>query len=132
MSATTFAPRPEPRRRPAAPQLPPHLRLVEAQPRERRLTRLVTGVLVAAIFAGLFSIVALRVLVAQGQVDIDRLTSSIEAKQAEQQGLRMTVAQLEAPDHVVAAARQRLGMITPATVTYLTPIGGTGAGAPTR
>lgn len=123
MTASTFAPRPQPLRRTAAPAAPPrpHLWLVGAQPRERRVTRLLTGVLVVAVFAGLFAIVGLRVLLAQGQVDIDRLTASVEAKQAVQQDLRLTVAELEAPAQVVAAARQRLGMVTPLTVTYLRP-----------
>ena len=123
MSASTFAPRPEPLRRRAAPAAPtrPHLRLVgSAEPGERS-TRVLTGALVFAVFAGLFAIVALRVMLAQGQVDIDRLTASVEAQQAVQQDLRLAVAELEAPAQVVAAARQRLGMITPATVTYLRP-----------
>jgi cell division protein FtsB len=122
VSASTFAPRPEPVRRAPAPLAPSHLRLVgAAERRERRLTRLVTGALVVAVFAGLFAIVALRVLLAQGQVDIDRLTASVEAKQATRQDLRMTVAELEAPAQIVSAARQRLGMVTPVTVTYLAP-----------
>jgi len=87
--------------------------------RESRDSRLLTGALVAAVVAGLFAIVALRVMLAQGQVDIDRLTASVEAEQAVRQDLRLTVAELEAPAQVVSAARQRLGMITPVTVTYL-------------
>ena len=82
---------------------------------------MLTGALVFAVFAGLFAIVALRVMLAQGQIDIDRLTASVEAQQAVQQDLRLAVAELEAPAQVVAAARQRLGMITPANVTYLRP-----------
>ncbi|MGI8810040.1 MAG: hypothetical protein ACR2KK_19790 [Acidimicrobiales bacterium] len=124
MTASTFAPRPQPLRRTAAPAAAParpHLRLVGAEPRSRRSTRLVTGALVFAVFAGLFAIVGLRVLLAQGQVDIDRLTASVEAKQAVQQDLRLTVAELEAPAQIVAAARQRLGMVTPVTVTNLRP-----------
>jgi cell division protein FtsL len=123
VSASTFAPRPEPRRRApgddalAAPQL----WLVRPETRSRRVTRLLTGVLVVAVFAGLFAIVAVRVVLAQGQAEIDRLSASIEAKQAVGQDLRMTVAELEAPAQIVAAARQRLGMVTPITVTYLTP-----------
>ena len=126
MTASTFAPGPQPLRRapargPVAPPRP-QLRLVgEPLPRPRRLTRLVTGALVVATFAILFAIVALRVLLAQGQVSVDRLTESIEARQAVQQDLRMAVAELEAPAQVVAAARQRLGMVTPGAVTYLTP-----------
>ena len=119
---SVFAPRPQPQRREAAPAARPHLRLVgDPRPKERRITRLLTGALVVAVFAGLFAIVALRVLLAQGQGDIDRLTSSIEAQQAAQQDLRLAVAELEAPAQIVAAARQRLGMVTPPTVTYLAP-----------
>ncbi len=123
MTASTFAPRPEPRRRaPAdAPARAPQLWLVRPETRSRRLTRLATAVLVAAVFAGLFAIVAVRVVLAQGQAEIDRLTSSIEAKQAVTQDLRLAVSELEAPAQIVAAARQRLGMVTPVTVTYLTP-----------
>ena len=126
MTAATFAPRPrpQPRPRPAPPAAAPrpYLRLVEpGEARARRLTRLVTGTLLAVACAGLFAIVALRVLLAQGQVQVDRLEESIEAAQATQQDLRLTVTELEAPAQIVAAARQRLGMVTPVTVTYLTP-----------
>ena len=115
-------PRPQPKRREAAPATRPHLRLVgDPLPRERRITRVLTAALVIAVFAGLFAIVAMRVLLAQGQVDIDRLTTSIEAQQAAQQDLRLAVAELEAPAQIVGAARQRLGMVTPPIVTYLTP-----------
>ena len=120
----TFAPRPQPKRREAAPApaTSPHLWLVgDPQPRQRLITRLVTGALVVAVFAGLFAIVALRVVLAQGQGEVDRLTESIEAQQAVQQDLRLAVAELEAPAQIVAAARQRLGMVTPSTVTYLAP-----------
>jgi cell division protein FtsB len=133
MAASTFAPRPEPRplrRAPAAPARP-HLRVVgEPAPRPRRVSRVITGVLVVATFATLFAIVAVRVLLAQGQVHVDRLTESIEARQATRQELRLATAELEAPAQVVAAARQRLGMVTPSVVTYLTPL--PPAGAATR
>jgi len=74
--------------------------------------------------------VAVGVLLTQGQGEIDRLTESIEAQQAIQQDLRLAVAELEAPAQIVAAARQRLGMVTPVTVTYLAPP--PPAGAPAR
>ena len=121
--APRFRPQPEPaprRRAPVAP--PPHLRLVE--PREaqrRRRARVATSILVVLTFSGLFAIVALRVVLAQGQVEVDRLEASIEEAQAVQQDLRLAVAELEAPAQIVASARQRLGMVTPVTVTYLTP-----------
>ena len=126
MTAPTFAPRTQPqvqpKRRAPAPHPRPHLWVVGAgEPRQRRITRMVTGALVVAVFATLFATVALRVLLAQGQVDIDRLTESIEAQQAVQQDLRLAVAELESPAQIVGAARQRLGMVTPAVVIYLDP-----------
>ena len=128
MTAPSYArgPRTQPAPRPRAPvaPVPPqhHLRLVDrGEARERRVRRLVTGALVAFACAGLFAIVALRVLLAQGQVEVDRLETSIEAAQALHQDLRLTVAELEAPAQIVAAARQRLGMVTPVAVTYLNP-----------
>ena len=126
MTAPSYAPRartqPGPPRRAPVAAPPPHLRLVDPrEARDRRVRRLVTGALVAVTCAGLFAIVALRVLLAQGQVEVDRLEASIETAQAVQQDLRLTVAELEAPAQIVAAARQRLGMVTPVTVTYLTP-----------
>ena len=112
----------QPQRRAPAPPRLPHLRLVDPrEARQRRRTRALTGMMVAAACAGLFVIVALRVLLAQGQVEIDRLEAEVEAAQSTQQDLRLTVAQLEAPSQIVAAARQRLGMVTPLTVTYLNP-----------
>lgn len=121
-AASTFAPRPEPRRRAQPQPARPHLRVVGAEEaRGRRATRLITGLLVALVCAGLFAIVAVRVVLAQGQGEIDRLTESIEAQQAVRQDLRLSVAELEAPAQIVAAARQRLGMVTPVTVTNLTP-----------
>ena len=125
MTAARFAPglAPPPRRRPVAPPPLPNLRLVTpGEARERRHIRLLTGALLAAACAGLFAIVALRVLLAQGQVEIDRLEASIEAARATQQDLRLTVAELDAPAQIVAAARQRLGMVTPLTVAYLNPV----------
>jgi cell division protein FtsL len=144
MTASTFAPRPEPRRQapaatplvgPLGPATParPHLRVVGAdEPRSRRLSRFVTGLLVVAVFAGLFAIVAVRVVLAQGQAEIDALGKSIEAQQAVGQDLRLAVAELEAPAQIVAAARQRLGMVTPVTVTYLTPPATVLTAAPAR
>ena len=123
MIATTharraFAPAPAPARRSSAPPL----RLVDPdEARQRRRARLLTGALLTAALAGLFLIVALRVLLASGQGEVDRLERSIEQARATEQDLRLTVAQLEAPAQIVAAARQRLGMLTPLTVTSLLP-----------
>lgn len=115
--APRFVPRPE-----RAPAPRPYLRLVDpAELRRRRLARLLTGVFVAAACAGLFAIVALRVVLAQGQARVDRLEASVDAQTADQQQLRVQVAELSAPAQIVAAARSRLGMVNPPTVIHLNP-----------
>jgi cell division protein FtsL len=131
MTVAQFDPSPLPRRsagpaaapaeRPEPVARPRHLRVVEAPQPSRRLTRVLTALLVTAVCAGLFAIVALRVLLAQGQGQVDRLEARAAAEQVREQRLRLTVAQLESPASVVAAARQRLGMVPPTTVISLTP-----------
>ena len=122
-AAPRFAPQSEPpRRQRAVPSTPPALRLVDpAAERQRRRTRALTGALIVAICAGLFTILALRVLLAQGQVEVDRLEATVTGQLAAQQRLRLTVAELEAPTRIVSAARTRLGMVNPGVVRTLTP-----------
>lgn len=133
MTLTQFEPAPLRRRAAApgvsappqpvgAPPRPRHLRVVEAPVPGRRAMRVVTATLVVAACAGLFAIVALRVLLAQGQGQVDRLEAKVQTEHAREQRLRLTVAQLESPASVVAAARQRLGMVPPTTVVSLTPV----------
>ena len=104
---------------------PDHLRVVprgELSPRQRRLrTRLAviaTGLFVMAV---LFGLVGLHVMLAQNQFRLDRLTTQADAEQARYERLRLQVDQLESPQRIVATAQQKLGMVTPASVTYLTP-----------
>ena len=66
--------------------------------------------------AGLFAIVGVRVLLAQGQGPVDKLESQVTAAQAENQRLRLDVARLESPSRIVAEAQARLGMVPPAVV----------------
>ena len=121
-AAPRFAPRTEPQRRPSIPQGRPALRLVDpAAERQRHRSRMLTGALLVAICAGLFAIVALRVVLAQGQVEVDRLEATVDSQLATQQRLRLTVAELEAPTRIVSAARSRLGMVNPGVVISLTP-----------
>ncbi|HEX2043226.1 MAG TPA: hypothetical protein VHF24_11375 [Acidimicrobiales bacterium] len=109
-----------------APSRAPHLRVVhdaEAGRRRRALTRACTFLAFVMSAVGLFLVVFLQVLLTQGQSELDRLNRSAEAEAAHNRRLRVTVAELEAPDRVVAVARQRLGMVPPATVTYLQGVG---------
>jgi cell division protein FtsL len=122
-------------RRPAPLRVPPpepgaDLRLVAPGDRARwsprRRRRLVALLCVAAVGVGLFALVASHVVLTQGQFRLDRLQSRAAAEQARYERLRLRVAELEAPSRVVAAAQERLGMVPPPGVTYLSP----SAGAP--
>ena len=100
----------------------PALRLVPepATLRARRLSRLFTGLAAIAVCFGLFGVVGVHVMLAQGQGEVARLSAEVEQQEAEQQKLRLQVAELESPSRVMAAARE-LGMVTPSTVVALAP-----------
>ena len=117
----------------AAPDERRHLRVVppdyiSARARRRRARRLVVlgGVGVAA---ALFGVVAFHVLLTQSQLNLQQLRSRAEAASVHQQQLRLEAAQLESPERVVEDA-QRLGMVPPATVRYLSPTPGGSIPAP--
>jgi cell division protein FtsL len=77
-----------------------------------------TGLFVVAV---LFGLVGLHVMLAQNQFRLDRLDGRADAEQARYERLRLQVDRLESPQRIVATAQQRLGMVTPGSVTYLTP-----------
>lgn len=108
--------RPEPA--PARPDLRV-VRPVDPAVKARRRARLVTTLLATLACAGLFAIVGLRAVLAQGQAEVDRLAEQVERVEADQQRLRLQVAELESPGAIVAAARDRLGMVTVAPVAHL-------------
>ena len=117
----------------AVPKAQPHLQVVPRdyltlRARRRRARRLVVlgGTLVAAV---LFGVVAFHVVLTQGQLDLQRLQVRGTAASVRQQQLRLEVARLESPERVVDDA-QRLGMVPPASVRYLTP-GGQATPTPT-
>jgi cell division protein FtsL len=122
--ATAAMPQHQPQPRPA--RRPP-LRIVappDPDARARRRRTLVAGALASLACAGLFAIVGVRVLLAQGQAPVDALESQVTAAQAENQRLRLDVARLESPTRIVAEAQARLGMVAPAVVVYLPPLDG--------
>ena len=65
------------------------------------------------------ALVALHVLIAENQFRLDVLQQKASTEQASYEKLRLQVAQLEAPARIVSQAEGRLGMVQPATVTYL-------------
>jgi cell division protein FtsL len=77
------------------------------------------------VVAGLFALVAFHVVVTQAQFRLDKMDARAARQEARYQRLRLQVAQLESPDRIVATAQERLGMVPPPGVTYLSPAGAT-------
>jgi cell division protein FtsL len=86
----------------------------------RRLTPATAVLLTAALFAILLAVAVAHTVLVQGQVRLDELDAQLSTEQARYQELRREVAELESPDHVVAAAREQ-GMVTPGDLQYLQP-----------
>jgi hypothetical protein len=74
--------------------------------------------------------VYLHVVLAQRQVALNRLTAHVAAESTTYQNLRLQVAQLNSPAHIISTAEGQLGMRQPASVTYLTPVHTVGGGTP--
>ena len=113
---------PADRRRDDAPR---HLRVVsDARIVAARRRRRLRGVLVLSgiVMAGsLFALAAFHAMLASGQADLDRVEQQVSDAQARYESLRLQVAELEAPSRIVREAQERLGMVPPPGVTYLTP-----------
>ena len=92
--------------------------VVPARTRPRRAGVLLLGVFLAA---SLFALAAFHAMLATGQVEIDRIERQVSDAQARYERLRVDVAALEAPARIVREAQERLGMVPPSDVTYLTP-----------
>ena len=122
--AVVHAPQRLPVRRPA----PRHLRVVERDRSRRLPSPAVLTVLGAAVlFAMLFALAAFHTVLVSGQERLDRLETRVAEQQDRYQRLRLSVAQLESPQRIVAEAAGRLGMVPAPATTYLTPSGAAGA-----
>ncbi len=102
-----------------------HLRPVErTRPTRRRRSPAVpvlvgTGIVIVALFA----LAVMHALLISGQRRLDDVRRETAAEAEEVRRLRLQVAELEAPDRVLEAARARLGMVDPGEVGYLLPAG---------
>lgn len=117
-----------------APAARPDLRVVREQARARatvRQRRLRAAMVAGGVLAGLllFALAAFHAVLVGNQLRIDELESRVADAQARYSASRLEVAELEAPERVVAEA-QRLGMVAPPEVTYLTPSAGLGSSEP--
>lgn len=81
------------------------------------------------VLVSLFGLVASHVMLTQGQFRLDTLRARTATEQDRYERLRLKVAELESPSRIVAAAQERLGMVSPPSVTYLSPTGAVSAAA---
>lgn len=130
MAAVSPARRPAPRRArggspEAQPQGRPWLRVVDdtrlTVAHRRRRTRLVVTLAAAAAAGCLFLLAAFNAMLVSGQGRLDRLELRVAEAQSQYSANRLRVAELESPDRIVRVAQDRLGMVPPPDVTYLTP-----------
>ncbi|MFP3900076.1 MAG: septum formation initiator family protein [Acidimicrobiia bacterium] len=101
-----------------------HLQLVPPDRRARRGVRLspTTGmVLTVLLFVALFAVAVTHTLLIESQIEIDALDQKVAAEQARYESLRVDVAELESPERIMREARDRLGMVPPEDVGWLTP-----------
>ncbi len=114
------APARKPVRKPARVPQQPRLRVVDEVQRRRgvRFRR-------TAVIFGLFTICALLLTVAfyvelaQSQFQVDGISKKTQLEQKRYENLSLKVAELSAPQRIISSA-QKLGMVTPQQVTYLT------------
>jgi hypothetical protein len=93
----------------------------------RRRARLTLTVAASLVAGSLLGIVAINVMIAQDQLRLDRLDAQRNAALAHRGQLQLQLAQLQSPARIVAEAEQRLGMVVPSKLTYLS-----GNGAPAQ
>ena len=87
-----------------------------APDRPLRLALLATALLTVGT---IFGAAIFHVLLIQSEFRLDHLNKEAAKEQARYEKLRLDVAQLSAPERIVATAQQRLGMVVPPQVAYL-------------
>ena len=95
---------------------PARRRTGPAPDRPLRLALWTTAVLTVGT---IFGAAAFHVLLVQSQFRLDRLEHQAGMEQQRYEQLRLDVARLAAPERIVAAAQQHLGMVVPGNVVYL-------------
>jgi hypothetical protein len=73
------------------------------------------------VFGVLLSLVVAQTVLVRNQDRLDRLDREIAEAREWNQRARLKVDQAEAPQAIVNAARDRLGLVQPEQPTYLTP-----------
>ncbi|MYB23760.1 MAG: hypothetical protein F4X37_01360 [Acidimicrobiia bacterium] len=108
---------------PADPQVkaPSRLEVVAARRARPGQLRRVGLRVVLVLLGGLFAVGLLQAVVTQAQGRIDQLDRQIDEAVSLDRELRLRRAELLSPARLASEARDRLGMVPPATVNYLDP-----------
>lgn len=98
-----------------------HLTVVDAPPEPRRRSRgpavaIAAGLVI--VFLALFGLVAFHTVLVQNQSQIDELDERLAAEREVIEQARLEIAELEAPERVIAEA-EALGLIAPDEVVML-------------
>jgi hypothetical protein len=119
---TNIAPARAPRSIPTRGQ-PRHLEVVDpaARRRERR-ARLGVRLAIAGVIAAVLVVVGFRVIMAEGQLELERLDHATAKEQHRYERMRLMYAERSAPQAIVARAT-RLGMIPATTQRFLSATG---------
>jgi cell division protein FtsL len=112
-------------RAPAAPAKP-RLRVVDEAARRLQLARerrarVLVAFAIVVVVGSVFALAATHAFLVSGQGRLDRLHSQVADARSRYSEARLEVAELGAPARIVREARDRLGMVPPATVHYLSP-----------
>lgn len=94
----------------------PRPKLVAVPRRARRSPRMLLGVAAVVVLGGT---AVTQSLLAQTQIELDRLETQYSESVADRAALRLRVAELQAPSRIVDTARDRLGMVAPADVQVI-------------
>ena len=118
------SPRPAPAGGPRPSSRPPRAQIIERRRKRRvaaqRQWRLALSITALLSVIAIFGAAVFHVMLVQSEFRLEKLDAQATAEQQRYEKLRLEVARLGAPERIVAAAQQRLGMVPPAQVTYIT------------
>jgi cell division protein FtsL len=99
----------------------PRLRLVE-QTEHHRVRAARVGTVAATVFlVALFALAGFQTVIINSQSRLDDLDARVRTEGERQEGLMLELSEMRSPQRITTTARDRLGMITPNSVTFLEP-----------